>query len=198
MLCLPSLVFSAGLGSASTAVSQFCGMAIDLLPPLAMLMVLVGAVVYAAGQVMGAETRSRANVWASACMIGAVMGTLIVSISPSALGTIYGGEVACMWVTSSTNMAGNTVQHVITTKGEFETAGKALVIREYKDGTLTNTFTGYVCNAGTSQFSAPTCTTPYFTQNPPRQPGNYDYVIEVVDVATNQVVASFSGSFSVP
>lgn len=198
LLCLAGRLFPAGqLGTAGAAVSQLCGMATDLLPPLSMLLVLAGAIIYAAGQLMGAETRARAIGWASACIIGAVVGTLIVSISPSALGAIYGGEVACLWMTSSTNMAGNTVQHVITTKGVFETAGKAIRITEYRNGALAGIYTGYVCNAGTSQFSAPTCTTPYFSPNPPRTPGNYDYIIEVVNVATNQVVASFSGSFTV-
>ena len=53
-------------------------------------MVVVGAVIYASGQVMGAETRGRANVWATAALVGAVMSVLINTIAPPVMGTAYG------------------------------------------------------------------------------------------------------------
>jgi hypothetical protein len=55
----------------------------SLLPVVAMLMVLVGSVVYAAGQMMGAETRARANVWAMSCLTGALVAMLIATVAPS-------------------------------------------------------------------------------------------------------------------
>ena len=67
----------------------------DMLPPVSMLMVVVGAVIYASGQIMGAETRARANVWATASLTGAMMGMLIVAIAPGVLGMIYGPSIAC-------------------------------------------------------------------------------------------------------
>ncbi|MEM2138098.1 MAG: hypothetical protein QW568_03340 [Candidatus Anstonellaceae archaeon] len=75
--------------------SQFCRGLMDLLPAAAVLMVLIGAVVYAAGQVMGAETRARANVWATAALTGALVAMLISAISPEVLKTIYGGALYC-------------------------------------------------------------------------------------------------------
>ena len=83
------------LTSITSAVSQLCGSLTGLLPVVSMLMILVGAVVYAAGQIMGAETRARANVWATAALTGALVGILISSVTPPLLGTIYGKEVTC-------------------------------------------------------------------------------------------------------
>jgi len=75
--------------------SDLCGGARDLLPVTAMLMVLIGAVVYAAGQVMGAETRARANVWATAALTGALVAMLISAVSPEVLKIIYGSAIHC-------------------------------------------------------------------------------------------------------
>jgi hypothetical protein len=40
---------------------------------------------------MGAETRARANVWATAALTGALIAVLIYAIAPAVLNTIYGG-----------------------------------------------------------------------------------------------------------
>jgi hypothetical protein len=82
-------------GSVIAAVSLLCQGLTGLLPVAAMLMIVIAAVIYAAGQVMGAETRARANVWSTACVVGAIMALLIVVISPSVLGTMYGSAVSC-------------------------------------------------------------------------------------------------------
>ena len=60
-----------------------------MLPVVAMLMIIFAGVIYASGQIMGAETRARANVWATACLTGALIAILIVVIAPSVLGSIY-------------------------------------------------------------------------------------------------------------
>jgi len=57
IIWLPGMAFAAVDGVRS-ALSAVCGDMTNLLPPAAMLMVLIGAVVYAAGQVLGAETRA--------------------------------------------------------------------------------------------------------------------------------------------
>jgi uncharacterized membrane protein len=94
------------LTTVTRAISQFCTDMMQLLPVAAMLMILIGAVVYAAGQVMGAETRARANVWATAALTGALMSMLIVAIAPVALELIYGeGNVNC----TGENMCGPAV-----------------------------------------------------------------------------------------
>jgi len=77
------------LRTVTLAASMMCNDAKSLLPVVAMLMTVVAGVVYAAGQIMGAETRARANVWATACLTGALIGVLIYAVAPSVLSTIY-------------------------------------------------------------------------------------------------------------
>jgi len=73
------------------ALSQLCNGLSQLVPVAAMLMVLLASVIYATGQMMGAETRARANVWATSALTGALIGILISVIAPSVLQTIAGG-----------------------------------------------------------------------------------------------------------
>jgi len=56
-------------------------------------MIVLAGVIYAAGQMMGAETRARANVWATAALTGALIAILIYAIAPSVLRTMYGNDV---------------------------------------------------------------------------------------------------------
>jgi len=53
----------------------------NLLPVVALLMIVLAGVVYAAGQVMGAEMRSRATVWAQTLLIGAIIGLIIAAMA---------------------------------------------------------------------------------------------------------------------
>ena len=82
-------VATSPLSSVTSAVSQLCSGLTSLLPVASMLMVVVAGVIYAAGQLMGAETRARANVWATAALTGALIGVLIYAIAPAVLTTIY-------------------------------------------------------------------------------------------------------------
>jgi len=86
------------LESTSGALNSLCSGIKGLLPVAAMLMIVLAGVIYAAGQIMGAETRARANVWATACLTGALIAVLIAVIAPAVLQTIYGAEngaIAC-------------------------------------------------------------------------------------------------------
>ena len=74
------------------ALSTLCGGLNQLVPIAAMLMVLLASVIYATGQLMGAETRARANVWATSCLTGALIGILISVIAPAILQIIAGGN----------------------------------------------------------------------------------------------------------
>ena len=92
MLALTALAVAASpLSNVSTAINSLCQGLKSLLPVASMLMVVVAGVIYAAGQIMGAETRARANVWATAALTGALIGVLIYAVAPSVLSTIYGG-----------------------------------------------------------------------------------------------------------
>lgn len=94
-LFLMASAHATGVDSVAEAVFRLCASSKALLPPVSMLMVLVAAVIYSAGQVMGAETRARANVWATAALVGAIIGMLIYAIAPSVLGVVYGGNIGC-------------------------------------------------------------------------------------------------------
>ena len=52
------------------------------------LLIVAAAVVYAGGQLLGAETRARATVWATSMFIGALIGVLIYIIAPMVLGAM--------------------------------------------------------------------------------------------------------------
>ena len=80
------------LATTYCAMVSLCRGMQGLLPVAAMLMVLLAAVIYATGQMMGAETRARANVWATSCLTGALIGILISVIAPAVLQTINGGN----------------------------------------------------------------------------------------------------------
>jgi hypothetical protein len=47
-----------------------------------LILIVMAAIIYAAGQVMGAETRARANVWATSMFLGAIIGGLIYLVVP--------------------------------------------------------------------------------------------------------------------
>lgn len=65
-----------------TALDNICRDIYSLLPPIAMLLVVAGAVVYAAGQFASAEMRARATGWATAMVIGALFAFVLVLLLP--------------------------------------------------------------------------------------------------------------------
>ncbi|MCX8197777.1 MAG: hypothetical protein N3F07_01080 [Candidatus Micrarchaeota archaeon] len=77
------------------ALSELCRGLNSLVPIAAMLMILLASVIYSTGQMMGAETRARANVWATSCLTGALIGILISVIAPAVLQTISGRAIVC-------------------------------------------------------------------------------------------------------
>ena len=88
---LASALFAAdsGLTAMKNAMKELCRGLRDMLPVAAMLMVILAGVIYATGQMMGAETRARANVWATAALTGALIAILIAVIAPAVLSQIY-------------------------------------------------------------------------------------------------------------
>jgi hypothetical protein len=98
VLMMASAVFAATsvLGGVQDATSELCTGLKSMLPVVAMLMIILAGVIYAAGQMMGAETRARANVWATAALTGALIAILIAVIAPAVLQTIYtAGTIQC-------------------------------------------------------------------------------------------------------
>ena len=85
------------LGTLQNAISQLCLSLKSMLPVTAMMMLVLGGVIYASGQILGAETRARANVWATACLTGALIAILIVVVAQPVLQMIYAdnGTIEC-------------------------------------------------------------------------------------------------------
>ncbi len=92
LFCSTSVLFSV-----ENAVSQLCVSLKSMLPVVAMMMLVLAGVIYAAGQILGAETRARANVWATACLTGALIAILIVVVAQPVLQMIYAdmGTISC-------------------------------------------------------------------------------------------------------
>ena len=90
-----------GVGFASeanilSAMSSLCNTAKALLATGAMLLIILAAAVYAIGQIVGAETRARASVWATAMITGAVIGIVIYLVIPGLIKLLLPGQTfAC-------------------------------------------------------------------------------------------------------
>jgi uncharacterized membrane protein YkvI len=83
-----SMAFAEPTSQLRQALQDLCNGLKTMVPVAAMLMVLLAAVIYATGQMMGAETRARANVWATSCLTGALIGIMISTVAPVVLATI--------------------------------------------------------------------------------------------------------------
>ena len=89
MAAMVASVFAvSGLSAVTGAMGGLCDGLRTMLPVAAMLMIILAGVIYAAGQMMGAETRARTNVWATAALTGALMAILIAVVAPSVLNMI--------------------------------------------------------------------------------------------------------------
>ena len=151
-------VNNAGIGLTSTLI-DLCGSVRDLIPTVTMLLVVTGAVIYAAGQVMGAETRSRANVWATAMLVGAVMSVLITAVTPSVLSAVYSDIKAdCSSECRGTTTAGVPVCFLVPSGGSccLTPAGFAFICPSSAN----------ICNSGASKC----CTAPGNCLTPPLSP----------------------------
>ena len=89
-------VLFAGLGFATDAttiaegICQLYSTVQIVLGAVIFVLIVLAAVVYAAGQVMGAETRARASVWATSMIVGAVIGIIIYVLVPAIIGAMLG------------------------------------------------------------------------------------------------------------
>lgn len=80
---------SAGLTS---ALKTLCVMSQQFLGIAVMVLIVLAGTVYAIGQVLGAETRARAAVWATAMLTGAVIGIIIYIITPVIVNALLSGQ----------------------------------------------------------------------------------------------------------
>ena len=89
MIGLVSAAPGAGIGNLNQPLKDICSAFKSLVPILAFMMLFLAGALYAAGQVMGAETRARANVWSTAMLTGALIGVLIALIGPELIKAFY-------------------------------------------------------------------------------------------------------------
>ncbi|MFH1306759.1 MAG: hypothetical protein ABIH83_03870 [Candidatus Micrarchaeota archaeon] len=96
LLTSTSILFSnnsVGAEYLQQALNDLCCDLQGLIPVSAMLLVVAAAVIYSIGQMFGSETRARANVWATSCLTGAVIGIIISQVAPHVLSIIAGPDV---------------------------------------------------------------------------------------------------------
>ncbi len=77
-------------GNIASALTSLCGTAKTFLGATAMILVVLAGATYAIGQVLGAETRARAAVWATAMLTGAVIGIVIYIVMPPLVAILIG------------------------------------------------------------------------------------------------------------
>ncbi len=95
-LNLVSLSFAGGGGQTgiSSALQSLCTMAKTVLGIGVMLMIILAGAIYAVGQMLGAETRARATVWATAMLTGAVIGVIIYLVTPVIVQALMSGAAS--------------------------------------------------------------------------------------------------------
>ena len=77
-----SLTFASNPSAIGSSLRVLCQSAKGFLGVGIFLMIILAAVTYAVGQIMGAETRARATVWATAMFTGAIFAGVIYMIVP--------------------------------------------------------------------------------------------------------------------
>ncbi|MCM8831431.1 MAG: hypothetical protein NC918_04505 [Candidatus Omnitrophica bacterium] len=90
---LSSIVLAANpsSGKLSDFTMDFARCLYSLLPPISMLLVIAAAITFAGGQLTSAETRARATSWATAMVVGALFGFVLVAILPPLISSLYSG-----------------------------------------------------------------------------------------------------------
>ena len=79
LVMVSAALVSAGFGE---MLNNLCVQVRGLMPIVAFTLLIFAGLMYAAGQVLGAEMRSRTNVWATTMAIGAVLGLIIAASAP--------------------------------------------------------------------------------------------------------------------
>lgn len=95
ILNLFSVAF-AGTGKTNIckALQGLCEASQTFLAGAAMLLIVLAGTIYAIGQILGAETRARASVWATAMLTGALIGIIIYLVAPVVIQVLLQGTGA--------------------------------------------------------------------------------------------------------
>ena len=84
LMFLSNVVFASPAGAASLekAAQELSKLICNLLSSIVLILVVLAALAYTAGHVMGSETGARAKVWAQNMILGAVIGLIIYAAAP--------------------------------------------------------------------------------------------------------------------
>lgn len=93
-----SITSANGANGIGDALKGLCKQVKTFLGAAMVLMILLAAITYAVGQVMGAETRARATVWATAMFTGAIIAAIIFVVVPWLISIIMTGQASGDWV----------------------------------------------------------------------------------------------------
>ena len=91
VLLVLGVVSAQSTQSLSSALDFLCTVFYDLLPMGVLVLVTLAGLIFAVGQTMGAETRARANVWATNMLIGALIAGAVIIIVPSVVNILVPG-----------------------------------------------------------------------------------------------------------
>jgi len=80
------------------ALGSLCAASIGILGVSTIILVVMAAIVYALGQMLGAETRARATVWATAMFTGAIIAAIIFVVVPWVISIMMTGTANPDWV----------------------------------------------------------------------------------------------------
>ena len=90
-MILGVMSMASATGGLNSGLSTLCTQARTFLGISAMVLIVLAGAVYAIGQILGAETRARAAVWATAMLTGAVIGIIIYLVVPSIINAMTAG-----------------------------------------------------------------------------------------------------------
>ena len=99
----------------TSALTQLCVLSQQFLGITVMLLIVLAGTIYAIGQILGAETRARAAVWATAMLTGAVIGVLIYILTPWLVSLLLTGQGMAI---TPTNPCGGATAGTGGTAGE--------------------------------------------------------------------------------
>ena len=113
-MVLISFVYAA-TGDLETTLVNICNSLFDIIPSIAFLLVATAAVVYAAGNLMTSEMRARAHVWAMSCLVGAIIGGVILMVVPTLLGAlIKAGGITPSNLGSLNGSCGDRIKQILS------------------------------------------------------------------------------------
>jgi uncharacterized membrane protein len=88
------LVVSFATTRVTTALQELKKIVCQFFAALITVCIVLAAIAYAAGNIMGAETGARAKVWATNLIIGAAIGVVMYIVAPIVLGKLTGETAA--------------------------------------------------------------------------------------------------------